>query len=83
MTDVKIFKKHSFIEYLGNTILLKNLQSEALSNLEKIFGISDDNDHLIEFSVNGKYNSLTSFEKNKKYLIIANSDAPNFVLYSY
>jgi hypothetical protein len=83
MNEVMIFKKYSFIEYIGETILLENLESEALDNLDKIFGIDSDNDHLIEFSPNGKYNSLTSFEASKKYLIVANSNDPYFVLYSY
>ena len=83
MNEVMVFKKYSFIEYLGETILLENLGSEALDNLYKVFGINEDNDHLIEFSPSGKYNSLTSFETNKKYLIVANTDEPYFVLYSY
>jgi hypothetical protein len=83
MVNVTIYKKHSFIEYLGPTVSISSLSTLVLSNIDKILGISEDNDHLIVFSPNGNYNELTSFETNKKYLIIANSDYPKFVLYSY
>jgi hypothetical protein len=83
MVNVTIYKKHSFIEYLGPTVSISSLSGLALSNIDKILGISEDNDHLIVFSPNNNYNELTLFETNKKYLIIANSDYPKFVLYSY
>jgi hypothetical protein len=83
MTDVKIYKKYSFVEYLGSSIAAGDLSVEALSNIDKIFGISEDNDHLIEFSPNDNYNELQLLEKSKRYLILANSDNPEFILYSY
>jgi len=83
MKNVKISKKYSFIEYTGYNVPISNLTNEALDNLSKVIGISEDNDHLVEFSPNGKFNTLTDFETNKKYLIIGNIDNPNFTLYSY
>jgi len=83
MIDVTIYKKYSFIEHLVPNIAIDALRREVLSNINKVFGISNDNDHLISFSPGSNYNELTELENGKKYLIITNSDTPNLILYSY
>lgn len=64
-------KKISFIEYLGDSVFLDDLSSDTKSNINTIFGLSDDGGSYLSYEPGRLYNTLQFLEPNKNYIIIA------------
>lgn len=81
MKRIIVNKKYLFIEYKNDLVSLDDLASDILSKIDSIYGISESGDSLLRYSPGSYFNNLTSFEKNKKYLIVSKQEQPNYVLY--
>jgi len=81
-TTLIINKKLQFIKYQGDTNLnLSSLPAEIASQISIIYGISSNGSAYISWS-NSSFNSLNALESQKTYLVISNSNNPNYVLFA-
>ena len=82
MKRVNINKKYSFLEYRGDNKSIDSLASSILSQIDSIYGVSEDGVLLLEYNSDyPNFNALTTLETYNKYLIVSKQDKPDYILY--
>lgn len=77
-----INNKIQFIKILkNNNLILSSLSSNIASQISVIYGIGSDGESYISWD-GSAFSSLSTLETFKTYLVISNSDNPNYSLYT-
>jgi hypothetical protein len=79
---IHITRQITFLEYLGNNLDLDTLSSDIKSEIYVILAPSDDGSSYLSYQPFSIFNSLTSLETNKNYIILSKKQYPKYILAS-